>query len=235
MDVDRVAAADLIAQLADGLEERQTLDVAHRAADLHDDDVHVQPLELAYGGLDGIRDVRDDLHGAAEIVAAALLLDDRVVDAPCGDVVVLRHRLSGEALVVPQIEIGFRAVVRHIHFAVLVGAHGARVHIDVRIKLLERHPQAAGLQQQPDGGAGDALAETRHDPAGHKNVFLGHRILTCTVYRLPCTETVYDSARYTVHGTRYTNPKRFVRVTFQRAANPRGYPPRWCRTGFQAT
>ena len=38
-----VVAADLVAHLADGLEERQRLDVADRAADLGDDDVDVGP------------------------------------------------------------------------------------------------------------------------------------------------------------------------------------------------
>ena len=45
VDVERVVAADVLAQLADGLEERQALDVADRAADLdeHDVDVAARP------------------------------------------------------------------------------------------------------------------------------------------------------------------------------------------------
>ena len=45
---------------------------------------------LVAGGnefLDGVGDVRDHLHGGAEIVAAPLLGDDVLVDAPGGDVV----------------------------------------------------------------------------------------------------------------------------------------------------
>ena len=41
VDVERVVAADVLAELADGLEERQALDVADRAADLDEDDVDV--------------------------------------------------------------------------------------------------------------------------------------------------------------------------------------------------
>ena len=37
----RVLAADVLAELADGLEERQALDVADRAADLDEHDVDV--------------------------------------------------------------------------------------------------------------------------------------------------------------------------------------------------
>ena len=41
VDVERVLAADVEAELADGLEERHALDVADRAADLDEHDVHV--------------------------------------------------------------------------------------------------------------------------------------------------------------------------------------------------
>ena len=73
VDVHAVVLADVEGELADRLEERQALDVADRAADLGDDDVDVVGRELADGGLDLVGDVRDDLHGAAEVVAAALL------------------------------------------------------------------------------------------------------------------------------------------------------------------
>ena len=107
-------------ELAHRLEERQRLDVAHRAADL--DDVHVglrrepEPHDAA---LDLVGDVRDHLHGAAQVVAAALLGEDRVVDLAGGDVVAARHRDAGEALVVAEVEVGLGAVVGDVHLAVL--------------------------------------------------------------------------------------------------------------------
>ena len=74
-------------ELAQRLEERQRLDVAHRAADLGDHDVHVVGLGDAPDAvLDLVGDVRDHLDGAAEVVAAALAPDDRVVDGAGGDV-----------------------------------------------------------------------------------------------------------------------------------------------------
>ena len=72
---------DVDRELADGLEERQRLDVAHRAADLGDDDVDVGRLgDEPDALLDLVDDVRNDLDGGAEVVAAALAADDRVVD-----------------------------------------------------------------------------------------------------------------------------------------------------------
>ena len=87
VDVHAALAADLDGELADGLEERQRLDVADRAADLGDHDVDVLGLgDQLDAVLDLVRDVRDDLHGAAEVVAAALLADDGVVDGAGRDV-----------------------------------------------------------------------------------------------------------------------------------------------------
>ena len=81
VDVHAAAPADVDRELADRLQERQRLDVADGAADLGDDDVDV--LALAHeldAVLDLVGDVRNDLDGAAEVVAAALLADHRVVD-----------------------------------------------------------------------------------------------------------------------------------------------------------
>ena len=70
----------LVAELADGLEERQALDVADRAADLDQHEVDAL-VARRHELLDGVGDVRDHLHGAAEIVAAPLLGEDVLVDA----------------------------------------------------------------------------------------------------------------------------------------------------------
>ena len=68
-------------ELAQRLEERQRLDVADRAADLRDHDVDVGGLgHQPDAVLDLVGDVRDHLDGVAEVVAAALAPDHRVVD-----------------------------------------------------------------------------------------------------------------------------------------------------------
>ena len=87
VDVQDVGPPDVLAHLADGLEERQRFDVADGPADLDDDDVRVAVAGDAPDPLlDLVGDVRDDLDRAAEVVAAALLGDDRLVDAAGRDV-----------------------------------------------------------------------------------------------------------------------------------------------------
>ena len=73
MDEQRALRRHLPLKLADGLDERLSLDVADRAADLGDDDVGLfgDAMDLF---LDLVRDVRDDLHGAAAVAAVALAL-----------------------------------------------------------------------------------------------------------------------------------------------------------------
>ena len=76
--------------------------------------------------LDLVGDVRDDLDGAAEVVAAALAPDDRVVDAAGGDVRRARRVRVREALVVAEVEVGLGAVLGDEDLAVLVRRHRAR-------------------------------------------------------------------------------------------------------------
>src|SRR5581483_8383531 len=90
MDVEHVVAPEVPSELADRLEKRQAFDIANGAADL--DNRKVEALGgLADAPLDLVGDVRDDLHGGAEIVAAALLLDHRVVNLAGGAVVAPAH------------------------------------------------------------------------------------------------------------------------------------------------
>ena len=163
-------AADVDGELADRLEHRQRLDVAHRAADLRDHDVDVLGLRDQLDAvLDLVRDVRDDLHGAAEVVAAALLADDGVVDRAGRDVRAARGVRVREALVVAEVEVGLRAVLGDEHLAVLERRHRAGVDVDVRVELLQGDLQAAGDEQPADRGGGDALPERRDDPAGDED------------------------------------------------------------------
>ncbi len=156
--VDRVLAAHVLAELADGLEERQAFDVANGAADLDQHHVDV-PAHRPDAVLDLVGDVRNDLHGAAEVVAATFLLKHRHVDLAGRPVAVARRGHAREALVVPQVQVGFGPVVGDVDLAVLVRAHRAGVDVDVGVELLHRDAVAVPLEQRADGGGGQSLAE----------------------------------------------------------------------------
>ena len=177
VDEDGIFAAEFLAHLADGFEERERFDVADGAADFDDGDVAFGG-DFAHGVLDFIGDVGDDLDGLAEVVAAALFGDDLLVNAAGGQVVVAGEFGVGEALVVAEIEVGFRAVVGDEDLAVLERRHGAGVDVQVRIELHQVDLEAAGFEQAADGGRGQSLAETGHNSACYEDVLRGHFCVT---------------------------------------------------------
>ena len=171
MQVDDVLVADLAPELPDRLEERQRLDVADGAADLGDDDVRRRDLLGAPDPrLDLVRDVRDDLHGRAEELALALLAQDRVPDRAGRVARVAREVLVDEALVVADVEVGLGAVLGDEHLAVLERAHRARVDVQVRVELLSRDGEAAGLEEASERGGDDALPQRGDDTTRDEHV-----------------------------------------------------------------
>ncbi len=127
VDEEHVLAPDLVAELAQRLQERLRLDVAHRAADFHQDDFRARLLcHQPDAALDLIGDVRNHLDRPAQEVPAPLLLDDFRVHLPAGEIADAAQADVNEAFVVAQVQVRFRAVVQHVDFAVLVGRHRPR-------------------------------------------------------------------------------------------------------------
>ena len=93
IDQDVIVGRQFSPHLADRFEERHALDVAHGAPDFDEADVRCRPFRellfcrLTDAGLDLVGDMGDDLHGLTQEVAAALLIDDRAVYLPGGDIV----------------------------------------------------------------------------------------------------------------------------------------------------
>lgn len=147
VDADAVRAK-LPFQLTHALEKRQRLDVAHGAADFRDYEIVFAGVsEQFHVAFDFVGDVRDNLHRLAEIVSAALLVDDALVDTSGGDVVRASSVDVGETLIVTEVEVGLVAVDSHIAFAMLVGVQCTRIDVDIRVKLLDSHSKTARKQQ----------------------------------------------------------------------------------------
>lgn len=227
-----VVPAHLVADLADGLQERQRLDVADGAADLGDDDVHRVGRHAADAVLDLVGDVRDDLHGVAQVLAAALLGDHRRVHLAGGDVGRAVQVAVEEALVVADVQVGLGAVVGDEHLTVLEGVHRARVDVQVGVELLHHDAQATGLEQHAQAGGGEALAERGGDTPGDEDV-LGRRrfrrhgqegapvVAGCRAVRLSAPDRS-EGAVAAVRGFRPTGP----RATRVSAPGGNGFRPR---------
>jgi hypothetical protein len=139
----------------------------------------VPPIStMVHRGLDFIGDVGNDLDGFAEVIAAALLGNDLLVNATGGPIVIARKFGVGKAFVVAEVEIGLGAVVGNENLAVLEGRHRPWVHVEVRIELHQVDFQPTALQQAANRGRRQPLPERRHDSPGHKDVLCRHRFLT---------------------------------------------------------
>ena len=173
-----VVAADVVADLAGGLEERQRLDVADRATDLGDHDVDVVAPHREDAVLDLVGDVRDHLDGVAEVVAAALLGDHVGVDLTGGHVGDLAQVGVEEPLVVPDVEVGLGTVVGDEDLAVLERVHRPGIDVEVGVQLLHRHAETAGPQQAAQTGGREALAEEEATPPVTNTCLVGVPIFT---------------------------------------------------------
>src|SRR5690606_6024006 len=112
-----------------------------------------------YPALDLIGNVRDDLHGAAEIVTSALLAQHGFIDASGGERVATAQSAAEKALVMAEIEIGLGAILGNEHFAVLEWTHRAGIDVDVGVQLQHGHLQPACLKNGTERSRGDSLAQ----------------------------------------------------------------------------
>ena len=170
MDEQDVFLSLLGGHLPDGFEERLRLDIADCAADFGDKHVGFPIVHLVDAGFDLVRNMRDDLHGAAQISALAFAAQDAPIDLACRDGAARRQVLVREALVMAEIEVRLRAVVGDEDFAVLIRTHRAGVNVQIRVKFLVLHAKPALLQKPAERRGADALAKAGHDAAGDKNI-----------------------------------------------------------------
>src|SRR5690606_12008248 len=105
--------------------------------------------------LDLVGDVRNDLHGCTEIIAATFLLDDVQVNTAGGKIVGAPGAHPHKTLVMTEVEIGLGAIMGDEHFTVLERAHRAGIDVDVWVKLDHSYPQAAGFKNGAKRGRGD--------------------------------------------------------------------------------
>ena len=197
-----VVPTHVVAQLPGGLKERQRLDVADRAADLGDD--HVRRIFGARGRLhpvlDLVGDVRDHLHGVAQVFPAALLGDHRRVDLAGRDVGRGPQVGVEEPLVVTDVEVGLGTVLGDVDLAVLERVHRPGIDVEVRVELLHRHPQPPALEQAAEAARREALAERGRDAPGDEDVLgLATGLRQGGLPRSPCGPS--DCFAPAIHGS----------------------------------
>src|ERR1700730_375530 len=105
MYIDRMAARQFIAELANRLEEWKTFYIPDRAANL--DQYEIDAFSSAqHKVLNRIGDMRNDLDGRTEVIPPAFPGDDLLIDPAGRNVILAQRGPAGEALIMTEIEIG---------------------------------------------------------------------------------------------------------------------------------
>ena len=173
MDIEHIVPVRyVLLYLADGFQEGQGFDVPYGAADFSDYDVGVVVSAYPeYPVFDFIGNMGNNLDGRAQVFTFSFLIDDGLVYFAGGDVGGFGQVLINESFIVAQVQVCFRTVVGDEDFAVLVGAHGARVNIDVGIEFLDGNLVSSVLQKSSQGCGGNAFAQGRNNAAGYEDIF----------------------------------------------------------------
>src|SRR5438552_11738783 len=167
-----VARSYFESELPDRFQKRQSFNVAGCSSDLGDDNIGFGLFgDLADSTLNFIRDVRNDLDCFAQVIAFAFLFQDALIDLAAGQVVEPGEFGASEPFIMTEIQIGFGSIVQDIHFAMLIGTHGAGIDVQIRIKLLQSDLQTAVLQKCSQSGGREAFAEGANDATRDKNIF----------------------------------------------------------------
>ena len=85
-----------------------------------------------------------------------MCIRDRVYTAR-RDIVRLRGTHAREALIMPEVEVGFRSIIRHIDFAVLIRAHRAGIDIQIGVQLTQAHLIARDCSKAPSAAEAKPL------------------------------------------------------------------------------
>jgi len=171
-----IFAPKVIAQFPNGFEERLTFDIPDRSADFDQGDIRFSGAgQHVYPPLDLVGNMRNDLDCAAEVIPAAFAVDHFLVDLPGRDGAGLFEVEIAEAFIVPQVQVGLRAIIQHKNFTVLVGAQCAGIHIEVRVQLLDSDLKAPGFEQPANRSGSDSLAHRGNHTPSKENDLCRHQ------------------------------------------------------------
>ena len=171
MHKQHVAVGALLLELARRLDKGLRFDVTDGTADLRDYDIGVRLLRDAVQALfNGIGNVRNNLYGTTQEVAAAFAGNEALVNGTLREVGFTREAFIDKTLVMTQVKVALVAVVGNEHLTMLERAHGARIHVQVGIHLLHGYFVSTGFEQMTQRCRRNPLAQGRNNAASHKDM-----------------------------------------------------------------
>ena len=137
-----------VLELTDCFKERLAFDISDGSADFYNCNMHIIGCEITVKtALDLVGNMRDYLYGSSAIISTAFFLQNGPVNLTGCHIGILCQTFVDEALVVTEIQIGFRSIIRYEHFTVLNRVHGSRINVDIWIELLHGDFVATRFEQ----------------------------------------------------------------------------------------
>ena len=153
-----IAVGALLLELARRLDKGLRFDVADGTADFRDYDIGVRLLRDAVQALfNGIGNMRNNLYGTAQEVAAAFAGNEALVNGTLREVGFTREAFIDKTLVMTQVKVALVAVV-------------GNEHLQVGIHLLHGYFVSTGFEQMTQRCRRNPLAQGRNNAASHKDM-----------------------------------------------------------------
>ena len=153
------AIAHFPLELPNRFNKGKSLDITHNAADFrYYVVVAILFAQELNATLDFVRNMRDYLHGFAQIVPAPFLANNRLINTSRGYIIAPRRLHIEETFVMTQVQIRFASVIRYVAFAVFIRIKRSRIDIDIGIELLNRYFVATCLEQLAYRGGYNSLS-----------------------------------------------------------------------------
>ena len=175
MDIANIVAPHILSHLPDGFQKGQSLDIADGAAHFHYDN-----LDAGIGGQGGqpgfdfVSQMGDGLNGAAQKIAAPFLVNQGGIDLPGGNIGGPGQFHIDKPLVMAQIQVRLPAVPGYENLSVLIGRHGAGIHIQIGIQLDHGNGQPPAFEDAADRGYANPLADGTDHAAGDEYILGSH-------------------------------------------------------------
>ncbi len=115
--------------------------------------------------------MRYDLYRFPEVFSPTLSLQNFLVDLSAGEVVEATELSVGESFVMPEVQIGFRAIIQNIDLPMLEGTHRSWIDIQIRIKFLKGNLQAPAFEQGAQRRGGETFPQRTDHATCDKNIF----------------------------------------------------------------
>ena len=172
MNIYYILPPHIVPHLPDCLQKGLPLYVSHRAANLTNNDISLRFLsEAPDQSFYFVGHMRHHLYRAPQEVTPPLSYGNSAIYLPRGNIGLGGKVYVYETLIMPQIKVCLSTVLGNKDLTVLIGRHGSRVDIQVRVKLLTEDTDLPAFKKGAHGSGSDTLANRTNYATSNEDIF----------------------------------------------------------------